>query len=172
MESTAARARELPDLFRTALRGIASTVTIVTAADAERHHGMTATAVMSLSLEPPSMVVCINRQTLLHDILTVGRRFCVNILGESQAPVSAAFSGTLPPTERFNQGNWSYDGSGLGYLEDAQANIFCRKAAAFPYGTHSMFVGEVEDVRFGTQLSPLLYHNAAYCTSLPHAVCG
>ena len=62
--------------FRAAMRRIASTVTIVTASDGERRHGMTMTAVSSLSMDPPSMIVCVNQNTFLHDILMSARLFC------------------------------------------------------------------------------------------------
>jgi flavin reductase (DIM6/NTAB) family NADH-FMN oxidoreductase RutF len=155
--------------FKLALRGMASTVSVITAHDGARHHGMTATAVMSVSMEPPALVVCINQRTLLHDILNTARRFCVNILDETQEPVSAAFSGALPADERFEMGRWVYDSEGLGSLLDAQASVVCRKVAAMPYGTHTLFIGEVADVRFAERQSPLLYLNAGYCTHLPNA---
>ncbi len=157
--------------FKQALRGVASTVTVITTNDEARHHGMTATSVMSVSMAPPALVICLNRATLLHDILTSARRFCVNILDESQEPVSAAFSGAMPPTERFALGEWVFE-DGLGHLADAQASIFCRKVAAMPYGTHTLFIGEVSDVRFSERRTPLLYHNASYCTSSPRAACA
>jgi len=97
-------ADDLRSQFRAAMRRHPAAVTIVTAADDRRHHGMTATAVTSLSLEPPSLLVCVNQTTLLHDILLAARRFCVNLLGSGQADVSGAFSGALPPGKRFDLG--------------------------------------------------------------------
>ena len=79
--------------YRAAMRRFASTVTIITAADPERHHGMTATAVTSLSMSPPSLVICLNQKTLLHDIVYRALRFCVNVLHRDQMALSAAFSG-------------------------------------------------------------------------------
>ena len=142
-------------------------MTVITAGDGSRHHGMTATAVTSLSMDPPALVICLNRASLLHDIMRTSRRFCVNVLNEEQEHVSAAFSGALPPAERFALGAWAYNEQGLGYLTDAQASIFCEKAAAMPYGTHTIFVGEVQDVILGDRQAPLIYKNAAYCTSSP-----
>jgi flavin reductase (DIM6/NTAB) family NADH-FMN oxidoreductase RutF len=155
--------------FRQALRGVASTVTVITACDGERHHGMTVTAVMSVSMDPPALAICINQSTLLHEILEAAEGFCVNVLHDRQEPVSAAFSGAVPPGERFKDGQWSYDAEGLAYLGCAQSNIFCRKVATVPYGTHCLFIGEVSKVRFGRSQQPLLYLNAGYCTSLPHS---
>jgi flavin reductase (DIM6/NTAB) family NADH-FMN oxidoreductase RutF len=160
-------ADDLRSQFRAAMRRHPAAVTIVTAADDRRHHGMTATAVTSLSLEPPSLLVCVNRTTLLHDILLSARRFCVNLLGSGQAHLSGAFSGAVPPLERFELGAWQRTEEGLDFLADAQANLFCRRVAVFPYGTHAIFIGEVERVRLSSPVLPLIYHDAAYCTSAP-----
>ena len=106
-------ADDLRSQFRAAMRRHPAAVTIVTAADDRRHHGMTATAVTSLSLEPPSLLVCVNQTTLLHDILLAARRFCVNLLGSGQADVSGAFSGALPPGKRFDLGAWQRTAEGI-----------------------------------------------------------
>lgn len=158
--------------FKQAMRGMASTVTVVTAHDGARHHGMTATAVSSLSMDPPALVVCINRTTLLHDIMYSARCFCVSVLDEAQDQVSAAFGGTAGAAERFAVGNWRYRDDGLGFLADAQANIFCDKAAAMPFGTHTIIVGTVSDVRIGDRQQPLIYKDASYCTSQPRGQFG
>jgi flavin reductase (DIM6/NTAB) family NADH-FMN oxidoreductase RutF len=160
---------DLRSQFRAAMRRYPAAVTIVTAADNRRHHGMTATAVTSLSLDPPSLLVCVNRKTLLHDILLSARRFCVNVLGCGQAELSGAFSGLLPAGKRFELGAWKRTDDGIDFLEDAQANVFCERVAAFPYGTHTIFIGEVESVRLPPPVQPLIYHDATYCTSAPAA---
>jgi flavin reductase (DIM6/NTAB) family NADH-FMN oxidoreductase RutF len=150
--------------FRAAMRRIASTVTIVTASDGERRHGMTMTAVSSLSMDPPSMIVCVNQNTFLHDILMSARLFCVNVLNHDQADVSAAFSGATPAQERFHVGEWKrIAGGGADYLRTAQANVFCTKVAAVPFGTHTIFIGKADDVLLNDDDQPLLYRNAAYC---------
>lgn len=153
--------------FKTAMRRMASTVTIVTASDGERRHGMTMTAVSSLSLEPPSLLICVNRSTLLSDVLIGARSFCVNVLRHDQADVSNAFSGAASPEERFFVGRWGTHPLGVDYLDTAQANIVCKKSAAVPYGTHMIVIGTVEDVTVhdgsGDDDRPLMYRNAAYC---------
>ena len=62
-------AANLTTAFRDAMRRMASTVTIITATDFGRHHGMTVTAVTSVSMDPPSLLVCLNNRTRLHDIM-------------------------------------------------------------------------------------------------------
>ncbi|MDX6744185.1 flavin reductase family protein [Actinocorallia sp. A-T 12471] len=157
----------LPDAFRTVMRHVAATVTVVTAVDSERQHGMTVTAVSSLSMEPPALLVCVNQRTLLHDMLLRGSRFCVNVLAHDQAEVSAAFSGALPPEERFACGDWRTTDDGLRFLADGMASLICRNTATIPYGTHTIFVGEVTEVlRTGPEV-PLLYQNTKYCRCEP-----
>ena len=126
---------ELRASFRLAMRRFPAAVSVITSADQTRQHGMTATAVTSLSLDPPSLIVCVNRSTLLHDIILQGRHFCVNILRKDQAELSSAFGGAVAPEARFGCGNWLMSAQGVSYLADAQANIFCRKVAAVPYST-------------------------------------
>ncbi len=159
----------VPEAFRAAMRRFASTVTVVTASDHARRHGMTATAVTSLSMDPPSLLVCLHRQTLLHDILLRAPRFCVNVLHSEQGAISAAFGGGVPAERRFEGADWQDSEEGLPFLRSAQASLFCRKAAAIPYGTHLILVGEVERVELGGATSPLVYHDAAYCTAAPAA---
>ena len=155
--------------FRAAMRGFASTVSVVTACDHEREHGMTVTSVTSLSMEPPSILVCVHRKTLLHDIVLRAPRFGVNVLGQDQAELSTAFSGGTPPRDRFAVGDWRRSDAGVPYLVGAHATILCRKSAAIPYGTHVILVGEVEHVELSQSVSPLVYHNAAYCVAAPAA---
>jgi flavin reductase (DIM6/NTAB) family NADH-FMN oxidoreductase RutF len=160
---------ELRASFKLAMRRFPAAVTVITSADQGRRHGMTATAVTSLSLDPPSLIACINRSTLLHDIMQVGRHFCVNVLRRDQAELSSAFSGALPAESRFGCGTWFTSAEGLLYLADAQVNIFCRKVAAVPYGTHTIFIGEAEAVNVHDPVEPLIYQDAKYCASAGEA---
>ena len=83
---------ELKASFKLAMRRFPAAVSVITSADQGRRHGMTATAVTSLSLDPPSLIACINRTTLLHDIMLHGRHFCVNVLRRDQAELSSGSS--------------------------------------------------------------------------------
>jgi flavin reductase (DIM6/NTAB) family NADH-FMN oxidoreductase RutF len=148
------------------MRRFPAAVSVITAADQTRRHGMTATAVTSLSLDPPSLIVCINRSTLLHDVMTLGRHFCVNVLRKDQSELSAAFSGALAAEARFKLGSWLTSPEGVSYLADAQINLLCRKVAAVPYGTHTIFIGEAEDVKAQDPIEPLIYQDATYCCSV------
>ena len=158
--------------FRDAMRRLAATVTIISARGAGRRHGITATAVTSVSMDPPSLLVCVNRSGSLHGLLSESDRFCVNLLRSEQAALSDAFSGKLSSEERFLHGAWKEDGEGLPFLADGQASIFCRRRTAIDHGSHSIFIGEVESVLLTDDISPLIYSNGAYgrCSPLELAM--
>ena len=155
------------DAFRNAMRRYASTVTILTAADRSLRHGITATAVTSVSMDPPSLLVCVYRKGRFYEVLMSSMRFCVNVLNHNQSDLSAVFSSDASPQERFKLGSWLTTEDGLSILRSAQANIICRKAAVFPFGSHSIVVGEVDEVRESGDGAPLLYQNSSYCLSTP-----
>ncbi|NQE49974.1 flavin reductase family protein [Herbaspirillum rubrisubalbicans] len=156
------------DAFRQAMRRMSSTVTVVTATDGQRRHGMTMTAVSSLSMDPPALLACVNRSTYLADILISARHFCINVLRHDQVAVSSAFSGALSSQERFAVGSWATHTVGVDLLEAAQANMVCGKTAVFPYGSHLIVIGNVIDViqaepaATADEIRPLLYCNAGY----------
>lgn len=153
---------DLGDAFRSAMRRIASTVSIVTAADSGQRHGMTVTSLTSVSLSPPSLLACINQKTRLHRLMLLSDAFCVNVLHRGHVGLSSAFSGRLAQEDRFAVGRWESDAAGLPYLVDAQANLFCRRTAFVSYGTHTIFVGEVEKVAVRDPIDPLVYLDAVY----------
>lgn len=159
----------IAESFRAAMRRIASTVTVLTAADGDEPFGMTATAVTSLSMEPPSLIVCVNGRARFHAVMQAASRFCVNVLHADQSDLSRAFGGAVPTAERFSPGSWLRSARAVPYLVEAQANMFCRRTAAIPYGTHTIFIGEVEEAASRDVVAPLVYQDAAYCVARPAA---
>jgi flavin reductase (DIM6/NTAB) family NADH-FMN oxidoreductase RutF len=156
---------ELTESYRAAMRRVASTVMIVTCCDHGRRYGMTATAVTSVSVEPPTLLACVNRNAGLHAFLQTADYFCVNVLRGSQTAQAAAFSGALQGESRFAVGEWHMDSDGTPYLADAQANLFCRKVGAIAHASHTIFLGEVFQARVLESIEPLLYNDGAYATA-------
>jgi flavin reductase (DIM6/NTAB) family NADH-FMN oxidoreductase RutF len=109
--------------FRAAMRKIPATVTVVTANDGVRDHGMTVTAVTSVSMSPPSLMVCLNNKTLLHEMLMAQANFAVNVLRQEHPEISDAFSGKVDPRDRFNGLAWERDGAGMLLLTSAHTNF-------------------------------------------------
>lgn len=158
--------------FRLALREIAATVAVITAKDDSRRYGMTVTSVTSLSMGPPSLLVCLNRAASIINAARVAQDFCVNILSQGHEDVSTAFSGGAEGEDRFSVGHWRENkATGLPYLQGAQAALFCRKTAAMPYGTHTILIGDVEEIIVSDVSSPLLYWNAGYAKLGGHRTC-
>lgn len=153
--------------FRAMMRKYPATVTIVTGRYEEVDHGMTVTAVTSVSMDPPSLLVCLNKSTYLHEMLLCQPNFAVNVLAQEQSGLSDAFSGKLSPQERFQAGKWLRHESGLLTLVGAHAKVVCRRAAAVPYGTHTLFIGQIVDAFVEDATRPLLYEDARYCSSQP-----
>jgi flavin reductase (DIM6/NTAB) family NADH-FMN oxidoreductase RutF len=156
--------------FRKAMRRLTSAVTVITTAHDERRYGMTATAVTSVSADPPSLLICVNRSASLHEPLIRAGRYCINILLAGQTDIATAFSGGVPQELRFAQGHWSADEAGIPFLREAQANIFCDADAMSSYGTHSIIIGKVSDVRVAGRVTPLLYQDGQYTVGLGEGV--
>lgn len=152
----------IQEAFRAAMRRVASTVTIVSAQSGGERHGTTATSVTSISMEPPSLLVCFNRLSRLHDFLGREDRFCVNVLHTDNLETARIFSNPAVGPERFNSGDWQTDAEGTPYLANAQANLFCRKEKEVAYGSHTIFIGRVLSARNRDELSPLLYRDGRY----------
>jgi flavin reductase (DIM6/NTAB) family NADH-FMN oxidoreductase RutF len=155
----------IQDAFRAAMRRVASTVTIVSAQSGAERHGTTATSVTSISMEPPSLLVCFNRSSRLHDFLDREGRFCVNVLHTDNLETARIFSNPTVGPERFNSGDWRTDADGTPYLANAQANLFCRKEKEVVYGSHTIFIGRVLNARARDDISPLLYRDGRYTAS-------
>jgi len=154
-------------LFRSAMRRLAASVCVLTATREGVPLGMAVTAVTSLSMDPPSLLVCVNRSARLHPALLEGGAFCVNVLHQGQELVARQFgNAALSPTERFAVGDWAMHAPAGPRLSDAAACIDCVLEKRFEYGTHSICVGAVQHVVLGSPVEPLLYANGAYSTLL------
>lgn len=148
---------DLHDSFRSAMRGLASSVCVVTARTPEGPRGMTATAMMSLSLEPPTIAAGINRNASLNPSLVVGAPVSIQLLSEEQAELAKSFAGGLPPDERFSVGRWSSDAWGSPLLEDASACISCVVDQRLEVTTHSLLIARVLAVTAARDAHPLVY---------------
>jgi flavin reductase (DIM6/NTAB) family NADH-FMN oxidoreductase RutF len=160
-------AESLDDGFKQAMRRLAGSVTIVTVANDGERHGTTATAVTSLSLNPPSLLACFNKDTRLHGLLGRSEHFCVNLLHADNLAVSKAFASPLSSAERFAAGKWQFPDGEPPYLADAQSSILCVKDKEIDYGSHTIFIGRVLAVRNRGDVSPLIYCNGAYGVTAP-----
>ena len=146
-----------------AMRRFALSVSIIsTSNDQGQHYAMTATAVVSLSLNPESMLVCVNKNTLFSSVVVVASKFAVNLLTTDQISQSKDCAGVLPQDSRVNGKEWEILETGLAVLKGAQANILCRKSKLYEHGTHTILIGEVYDVLVNKHIEPLIYMDGKY----------
>ncbi len=156
--------------FRLGMRSLAGAVCIITSAHAGHRHGMTATAVCSATAEPPTVLVCINKVTASHSAITKGGVFCVNALRAEDWELSTLFSGSQTGDARFRSRDWTRLATGSPVLIDSLVSFDCRVVKKMTHGTHSIFLGQVEQVLFGKKGRPLLYADGQYAklASLSH----
>lgn len=147
--------------FRAAMRQLAATVCVVTAGKDDGRRGLTATAVCSLSVTPPSMLVCVNRHGAAHRAITENGCFCVNILAADQLDVAHRFAGNTGDVgeSKFAVGHWSLLDTGAPALDGALINIDCALSSDVETESHSIFIGQVRQIRFGASNSPLLHYD-------------
>jgi flavin reductase (DIM6/NTAB) family NADH-FMN oxidoreductase RutF len=151
------------DQLRDVLAKFASGVTVVTSVDERGFHGVTVSAFCSLSLDPPLVLVCIDRAIQSHDLITTAPAFAVNILSRGQTFLAEQFSGQTPLSDpRFSRVPHRLSNLGLPLIRDAVAWIECRAWAAYDGGDHSIFVGQVESLGLGEQDDPLIHFDRAF----------
>lgn len=148
--------------FKEAMRQVAATVSIISTRSEGSRYGMTATAVTSVSCDPPSLLVCINRSASIHKPLEKKKLFWVNVLREGQQSLCSTFSGGKTGEQRFAPGEWQDCERGLPYLVDAQANILCTVQKRCCFGTHTIFIGLVMVTSLQNQIAPLVYLNGRF----------
>ena len=153
------------DNFRLAMREFASGVGIIAAGAEETRAGCTATAIASLSLVPPTLVVCLNRST---STLAAARRegaFSVNILAERHQELAERFAGrSFRGAERFALGDWLSLVTGAPILADALAAMDCRVEEIIERHTHAIVIGAVEAVRVSGARPALLHWRSRFET--------
>jgi flavin reductase (DIM6/NTAB) family NADH-FMN oxidoreductase RutF len=151
-----------PDLFRGTLSNWASGVTVVTSRAGDDVRGMTASAFCSLSLDPPLVLVCIDKSAIMHDFVVKSNNFAINVLARDQEDVSRACASRRVEESRRLEGiPYHEEATGSPVLDHAIAYLDCRVENAFEGGDHTIFVGRVEaaGARDG---EPLLYFRSAY----------
>lgn len=152
---------KLADEFRQAMRRVASTVNVITICVDGEPMGITATAMSSLAIDPPSLLVCINRAASMHGSLLDVSHFGVNVLHRDQEHLAHMFADRAQHHLRFNAG-WHIDRDRPPRLLDAQAFLTCRRIDHHQFGTHSIVIGVVEDVTMRGDVDPLIYLNGRY----------
>jgi flavin reductase (DIM6/NTAB) family NADH-FMN oxidoreductase RutF len=153
-----------PALFRQLLGRFTTGVTVLTTRGSDgRPIGMTASSVASVSLEPPLVLVSVNREHDMHAALKSAHHFVLNVLAADQEAVSRRFA--LEHPDRFSGIGYHESKHGVAILDGVLASIECAKQSEAPGGDHTVFFGLVVGGSV-TDRSPLLYYRGGY-TRLP-----
>jgi flavin reductase len=151
-----------PEQFKLGMRTLAGAVNIITSAHAGHRYGMTATAVCSATADPPTVLACLNKLAGTHGAVAKSEVFCVNVLRAEDWELSTSFSGAQSGESRFKSRDWTRLATGSPVLIDALVSFDCRVVKKLVHGTHTIFLGEVEQVLVGKKGKPLLYSDGQY----------
>lgn len=147
-------------VFKNCLAQWASGVTVVTSADGDQRVGITASSFTSVSLEPPRILICVDKRLYTHTLIERSQVFAVNILSEDQLELGMRFAGLLPElADRFAGIECSTAVTGAPILPGGLAWLDCRLVYAYEGGDHTIFVGEVEAAHAQEPGDPLLYYS-------------
>lgn len=163
-EAVAAAKFVEPVLFREAMSRLGAAVHVITTAGPAGKTGFTATAVVSVSDAPPTLLVCLNRGATSMPILRGNGVFCVNTLRAGDEIVADTFAGRtkVARDERFNIGQWQALATGSPALMSAVIALDCRVVEVKSVASHDIYFGVVEAIHSGPAGSALVYHDRAY----------
>jgi flavin reductase (DIM6/NTAB) family NADH-FMN oxidoreductase RutF len=149
--------------LRDAMRQLVSGVCVVTAGVGEDRTGATVTSATSLSIDPPTMIVCLNHKASVLPIIRHHRHFCINILADNHQEIAERFAGRtgLQGAARYSGIRWSGLSTGAAALDDALAAIDCRLDRDVDWYSHAVVLGSVEQMRVGTG-NALVYSHGRY----------
>ena len=150
--------------FRNGMCLLTGAVNVITTSGATGRFGFTASAVCSVTDNPPTLLVCMNRSSSSHCHFKDNGILSVNVLGGHHQEVSRAFSSRISMEERFTHGDWGVLETGAPILGDALVSFDCRVQHMHDIGTHSIFFCEVEAIKMDDDAEHhgLIYFNRDY----------
>ncbi|HZG29116.1 MAG TPA: flavin reductase family protein [Ensifer sp.] len=155
---------DMNDAFRKAMRSFAGNVSVITVGEGEERSGLVATSTVSLSVEPATMLVCVNRAASSRPLFARYRHFGVNALRPDQKAIAERFSGKdgVKGAERYALGTWHAGETGAPLLQGAAVAIDCEIEDMIEWTTHSILIGRVRSVEIGDASAALVYWQGAY----------
>ena len=147
--------------FRTVMGHFATGVTVVTTRDSGGNFlGLTANAVTSVSLDPPLILVCVDKQAESHPAFSASGAYNVNILTKDQEPLSRTFSKS--GGDKFNGLGYTLADNGVPVLNGSLAHMACEIRNEVDAGDHTIYIGEVKEMAMDHEANPLLYFRGGY----------
>ncbi|QZY51671.1 flavin reductase [Leucobacter tenebrionis] len=151
--------------FRQAMANLAAAVHVVTTAGPRGRLGITVSAACSVTDDPPTLLVCINRSSAAHDVFVGNGRLALNVLAGEQEQLARHFSGQtkVPMEERFSWDIWE-DLVGIPTIRDARVALSGRISSTLEQGTHTVFFVRVEGIRVRADARALVYDSRSFHT--------
>lgn len=153
-----------PGEYKKGMRQLPAGVCVITTGRVPSRAGLTATAVMSLTAEPPQLVAAVNRSGAALSLITQNRAFAVNVLSAVDIALAEMFAGRtrVSGEDRFVSGEWIEGETRSPILSRAIVSFDCLLADEIPVATHTLLVGSVQAVHFGKAATPLLHCNGEW----------
>lgn len=148
--------------FRDGMARLAAAVTVVTSDGPAGRVGFTATAVTSVTDEPPTVLVCVNRNSSSFAAVMKNGVLAVNVLTAEQQPIAERFGGKVAMAERFDAGDWHRGETGAPLLRQAAATFDCRVVEGVDLGTHRVLYCAVKAIVMEPVPSGLVYFSRRY----------
>ncbi|MDK2778022.1 MAG: flavin reductase [Pseudomonadota bacterium] len=150
-------------LFRNGMAMLGGAVSVITTDGKAGRFGFTATAVTSVTDEPPTLLVCMNRKSFANGHFKENGVLCVNVLSAGHESASGDFADRNQTSEeRFAKHSWTDMGTGSPALDEAVVNFDCRISDVHEVGSHTVFYCQIKDIRIGERAEGLFYFNRAY----------
>ncbi|CAN5640770.1 pyrimidine utilization flavin reductase protein F [soil metagenome] len=148
--------------YRNAMSRLGAAVNIITTDGPAGRAGFTASAVCSVTDEPPTLLVCLTRSASVSPAFQANSVLCVNVLAAGQQALSGVFGGKTPMDERFANGRWETGPTGSPMLVGAAASFDCRVVRSVSVGTHDVLFCEVVAVEVAQEAHGLIYFDRRY----------
>jgi 3-hydroxy-9,10-secoandrosta-1,3,5(10)-triene-9,17-dione monooxygenase reductase component len=153
--------------FRALMSRWATGVSVVTARDGTRDVGMTVNALLSVSLDPPSLLISLTRDADTTPVIERTGAFAVSILAADQRALSERFAKAIPPAEKFTGTPVHRRRSGAALLDGSLGCVECRVVSTTLAFDHALFLGEVVGLELGPDRTPLIFHHSGYAETDP-----
>ena len=156
------------DRFRQLMGRFVTGVSVVTTTSNGRPEGITVNALAPVSLQPPLVMVALDRRRFITPMVRELGRYAVNVLGEDQQALSDCFAhaAVKPGREDFCGAAWHDGPTGLPLIDGAIAGLECTVVETYPAGDHDLFIGRVDALEDGgpaaEEIGPLLYFRRRY----------
>lgn len=149
--------------FRNAMAQLGSAVSVITTDGPAGKFGFTASAVCSVTDSPPTLLVCMNRNSFAHAPFRQNGALCVNVLSSDHQDLSGVFANaSLRSEQRFAYDSWQVMASGAPVLSSSVASFDCLIDTCHEVGSHSVFYCQVQAIRISETPRGLVYFNRRY----------